>query len=386
MELKKLKDCCKLQGGYAFKSREFVKDGYPIIRIGNIKENKVIVEKNVCYQKEFIKEDKNKQYIIEKGSLLIAMSGATVGKIGIYENNEIALLNQRVGKFICNDNFRMKYLYYWLKYDNTQKKILGKAIGCAQPNISNKQLEELYIPYYNIEKQDEIVYRLDKISQAINNRKETYKKNEELAESKFNMLFGDPIRNTKEFEFKYIKEVATIVSGTTPDTKEQDYWNGDIKWITPAEINEETFMINETSRKITKKGFKESGLKLMPKGTVIFSSRAPIGKTGITNVDMCCNQGFKNCICKKTINNIYLYYLLKINKEYFNSIGTGATFKEISKSVFENVKISIPPIKLQEIFAEFYLEIKEQQNIINQEIIKLEKLLSIRMQEYFKEK
>ena len=103
-------------------------------------------------------------------------------------------------------------------------------------------------------------------------------------------------------------EICKIVSGTTPKTSIAEYWDGDIKWLTPAEIKDDSYTIYDTVRKITLLGKEKSGLNLFPKGTVVLSSRAPIGKVAIAGCDMCCNQGFKNLICSETVYNKYLYW------------------------------------------------------------------------------
>ena len=197
-------------------------------------------------------------------------------------------------------------------------------------------------------------------------------------------MFGNPIINDKKFEFKQIGEVTKIVTGTTPDTNDIENWNGRINWITPAEIKDDTLYVYETQRKISEKGQKSKSLTLMPKGTVIFSTRAPIGKTAIAGNEMCCNQGFKNCICSININNIYLYYVLKNNKIYFNNLGTGATFKELSKRVFEKVKIAVPPITLQNQFSEIVKQIDKQKFEIEKSLKETQELYESLMEEYFK--
>lgn len=142
-------------------------------------------------------------------------------------------------------------------------------------------------------------------------------------------------------------DLCFVVSGTTPKTGNDEYWDGDILWITPAELTEESFIINDTTRKITDKAIKESGLKSFPEGTVLLSSRAPIGKVAIAGKEMYCNQGFKNFICNDELNNEYLYWFLKGKNEYLNSLGRGATFKEISKSIVENIHIPLPELDEQ---------------------------------------
>lgn len=142
-------------------------------------------------------------------------------------------------------------------------------------------------------------------------------------------------------------EVCEIVSGNTPKTGIAEYWDGDIDWITPAELTDETYVIKESKRKITYAAVQKTGLKSFPKGTVILSSRAPIGKVAIAGKEMYCNQGFKNFICSDQIDNRYLYWYLKGNTDYLNSLGRGATFKEISKTIVENIEILLPDIDEQ---------------------------------------
>ena len=139
-----------------------------------------------------------------------------------------------------------------------------------------------------------------------------------------------------------IKDVCVVVSGTTPKSTEKRYWNGTHVWITPAELTEDSFIVSDSERHITDEAVKATGLKPFPKGTVLLSSRAPIGKVAIAGCDMYCNQGFKNLICSESIYNLYLYYFLKSKTEYLNSLGRGATFKEISKGIVEDINIPFP--------------------------------------------
>lgn len=147
----------------------------------------------------------------------------------------------------------------------------------------------------------------------------------------------------KDWEYKKLGEVCEVVSGATPKTNNTDFWGNGYYWITPAEINESTIYVDKTERQITDKALAKTNLRLLPKGTVLLSSRAPIGKVAICGVDMYCNQGFKNCICSDKINNKYLYYFFINKNAYLNSLGRGATFKEISKSIVEKITIPLPP-------------------------------------------
>ena len=178
-------------------------------------------------------------------------------------------------------------------------------------------------------------------------------------------------------------DICEIVSGSTPKTGIPEYWDGDKKWITPAEINEESYIITDSARKLTELGVKKTGLSPFPEGTVILSSRAPIGKVAIAGCEMYCNQGFKNLICSEKINNRYLYWFLKGNTEFLNSLGRGATFKEVSKQIVSNIEINVPSIAQQEQAA---IQLETANAIIRfrkQQLQKLDELVKARFVEMF---
>jgi len=178
-------------------------------------------------------------------------------------------------------------------------------------------------------------------------------------------------------------DICTVVSGSTPKTGVAEYWDGTVKWITPAELNEDSFYITDSVRHITEDGKEKTGLSYLPKGTVILSSRAPIGKTAIAGCEMCCNQGFKNLICSDAVYNEYLYFFLKSKTNYLNSLGRGATFKEISKSIVEKIEIPLPNIEKQH---QIVKELKATRNLIahrKQQLTKLDELIKARFVEVF---
>jgi len=177
-------------------------------------------------------------------------------------------------------------------------------------------------------------------------------------------------------------DICEIVSGSTPKTSVEEYWDGDIKWITPAELTDDSYIIDDTVRKLTELGVKKTGLTPFPAGTVILSSRAPVGKVAIAGCEMYCNQGFKNLICSDKINTKYLYWFLKGNTAFLNSLGRGATFKEISKGIVGNIEINVPDVadqekavvnleKLSEIIKLRKNELKEFDNLIKARFVEM---------------
>ncbi len=178
-------------------------------------------------------------------------------------------------------------------------------------------------------------------------------------------------------------EICEIVGGSTPKSDVAEYWDGDIKWITPAELNEDSYILTDSVRKITALGVQKAGLSPFPKDTVILSSRAPIGKVAIAGCEMYCNQGFKNLICSSVIDCHYLYWFLKGKTEYLNSLGRGATFKEISKQIVAGIEIEVPPIEKQQDIARRFEETKRLISILKQQIQVLDQLIKARFVEMF---
>ncbi|CKJ45610.1 restriction endonuclease subunit S [Streptococcus pneumoniae] len=178
-------------------------------------------------------------------------------------------------------------------------------------------------------------------------------------------------------------EICEIVTGSTPKSSNPNYWNGEYKWITPAEISDDDFIVFDTQRKITKLGIEETGLKSFPTGTVLLSSRAPIGKVAISGCEMYCNQGFKNFICSNKINNEYLYYFFKARKNYLNILGRGATFKEISKSIVSDIEIFLPTYDIQRKQVKVLKKIDKLIYTREEQLIEFEYLVKSRFNEMF---
>lgn len=141
-----------------------------------------------------------------------------------------------------------------------------------------------------------------------------------------------------------IGDLGMVIGGATPSTKKaENYDDGTISWITPKDLADFSGrFISYGERNITKQGLKSCSTKLMPKHTVLFSSRAPIGYIAIANQELCTNQGFKSVVPNDDTDYKFLYYLLKYNKNKIENLGSGTTFKEVSGSTMRGIKVSVP--------------------------------------------
>ena len=264
-------------------------------------------------------------------------------------------------------------------YSNSFWKQVNKNVkGASQVNLNTGWLSNFEIRLPDFSEQTYIVSILDKCKLIIERREEELKKFDNLIRARFVEMFGEGLKDDGKFKLKPISEIGQVVSGATPKTSRYEYWNGDNVWITPAELSDESFVIYDSERKLTYEGVDSCAVTLLPVGTVILSSRAPIGKVAIAGVEMYCNQGFKNIIPRNVVSSIYLYELLKMETEYLKSLGRGATFKEISKQIVENIRVKVPPIELQNQFATFVNHVNKSRLLaISQPQIHIYKTLTL---------
>lgn len=383
-EIKKLGEVATFINGDRGKNypsqNDFVKEGIPFINAGHLVDGSVdFSSMNYISEEKYEKLGSGK---IWNGDLLFCLRGS-LGKKAIVENLDKAAIASSLVIVRCIDIFN-RYLYYYLDSPIVEDLIFQSNNGSSQSNLSAKSVASFPIPIPPLSVQSSIVSELDCINGIIEKKREQLKELDALAQSIFYDMFGDPIQNEKGWEVKKLGEVAEIIGGSTPKTNDASYWNGEYFWITPAELDGRKYFYS-TSRTLTDDGVKSANLQLLPIGTVLLSSRAPIGKVAITCAPMYCNQGFKNIVCSDRLNNEYVYSFLLYNNDYLNSLGTGATFKEISKRVVSEIPIPLPPLSLQQAFAAKIEAIEKQKELVKRSIAETETLLASRMQHYFSE-
>jgi len=151
------------------------------------------------------------------------------------------------------------------------------------------------------------------------------------------------------WETKKLGDIATVISGATPKTGVDEYWDGEIAWATPKDLSKlGQKYIDATESYITEMGYRSCSTVLLPHDSVLLSSRAPIGHVAVNTIPMATNQGFKSLIPnREVLDSNYLYHWLKSQTAFLNSLGRGATFKEISKSIVENIEVPLPPLPVQ---------------------------------------
>lgn len=185
-------------------------------------------------------------------------------------------------------------------------------------------------------------------------------------------------------EYK-IADIADVIGGGTPKTAINEYWNGDIPWLAPRDLTEyEKVYISHGDRFITEDGLRNSSTKLMPKGSVLLTSRAPIGYVAIAQNEICTNQGFKSLVPKQDkCTSEFLYYWIKNSVDYLQQLGTGTTFAEISGSVVKAIDISLPPLEEQKAIAEVLSSLDDKIDLLHRQNKTFEELAQTLFRQWF---
>lgn len=387
--IQKIKDVCTISGGYAFKSNDFTSEGIPIIRIGDIYDNKVNINSGTAFLKEY--NEKLNKFIIERGDILVALSGATTGKFGIYNECVPALLNQRVAKISPGDNIKNRYLYHYM--NKLQDIIYGRALGCAQPNISPNEIGEIDIYVPEISEQDKISKILDKAQELIDKRKEQIEALDELVKSKFIEMFGNPVSNDRGWNKKICKNISSkIGSGATPKGGNSSYKNEGISLIRSMNVHNNKFVDKDLA-------FIDDEQAEKLRNVMIEHNDVLLNITG-ASVARCCivpnefiparvNQHVAIIRCKEDeILTIFLEYQLT-NENYQRllwDIATsgGATREAITKQQIENLELIVPTIELQNKFIDFVKQVDKLKADMEKSLKELEDNFNSLMQRAFK--
>ncbi len=183
-------------------------------------------------------------------------------------------------------------------------------------------------------------------------------------------------------------EIAEIIGGGTPSTEKKEYWDGNIPWLTPRDLTGyKKIYISKGARNISELGLQNSSTKILPKGSVLITSRAPIGYVAIAANSLCTNQGFKSLIPNNNIvSNLFLYYWVKNNIEYLKSVGTGTTFEEISGSVLKEIPILLPPLEEQRAIAEVLSSLDDKIDLLHRQNKTLEAMAETLFRQWYVER
>ena len=357
-EKKKLGDTLLIQrGGSPRPISDYItndKNGLNWIKIGDCSPNSNIITST----KEKIKpEGLSKTREVFVGDLILSNS-MSFGRPYILNINGCIhdgwLLLRNMKKI-----YDLQFLCYILGSEYIIKQYKKLAAGSTVNNLNKDLVSSVIINIPQLKEQEKIAKFITTVDKKIENLKNTITSLENQKKGLLQQIFSQKLRfkdkngnNYPIWEKKKLGDICTIIGGGTPDSSNDEYWNGNINWFTPSEIGKTKF-ISESIRKITEKGLKNSSAKLLPKGTILLSSRATIGEKSILLSSATTNQGFQSLVINKLAFNEFIFYYLDILKNSMIKYSSGSTFLEISKTQIKNINIILPCLEEQTKIADF---------------------------------
>lgn len=337
-----------------------------------------LVDYNNNFQGNFVYIDDHAYNFLSKsklygGEIIISNVGANVGTVFRCPTLPYKMSlapNSIMVKFNENNDF----YFHWLKSRNGQQMIKSIVTGSAQPKFNKTNFRQMLVPVPPIEEQNRIAAILNAIDDKINKNRQINDNLEQQAQSYFQELFVD--NASPEWTTGTISDLGTVVGGSTPSKSKPEYYTeSGIAWITPKDlsINKSKF-VSHGENDITELGLKNSSAAIMPEGTVLFSSRAPIGYIAIAAGEVTTNQGFKSVVPKPEIGTPFVYFFLKNTLPVIEGMASGSTFKEVSGSTMKNVPAVIPDAETLAKFSDFCAPIFEQQRTLEEQNQSLAKL------------
>ena len=330
---KKITDLCDLERGTEPGSAFYIEasdKSIPFLRIGDL-TGKVNAPK-------FVKNDNGNLRTINKNETLITFDG-TPGIVVRGFKGAIAS-GIRVVRNI-KPEVGEDFLFYYLQTQNVQKTIKAYSKGATIIHASTS-IPYIKIPLPSLKIQKQIVERLDKIVEAQKLNNDLIQKSDELFQS---LLHKELDPAGKNWEMKKLSEVGEIITGTTPSTKNSDYWNGEFLWATPTDIKENTFMLVDTPRKLSREGYKKT--RPVPKNAILVTCIASIGKMALAGKEMATNQQINSIVCNKGSDPFFVFFSLQKGKKKLINLGKTTAVPIINKSEFGRIKIPLPPIQTQ---------------------------------------
>jgi type I restriction enzyme S subunit len=303
--------------------------------------------------------------------------------IAMFEKDK-AIMSPAYPMFEVMDKSKLlpQYLMMWFYRSEFDREASYYAVGGVRGSLTWEDFLNMQLPIPSIEQQREIVSEYETISKRIKLNEQIIQNLEATAQTLYHKMFVEGIdkENLPEgWRIGTLGEVGEIIGGATPSTNNPLFWSDNgISWLSPADLSKGEFkFVSKGSKDITELGYKSCSTKMLPKGSILFSSRAPIGLMAITVDELCTNQGFKSIIPKECIGTEYVYYYLHSIKNRIIEENTGSTFDEVSGQSMKEYIAIIPPESLTSRFSMLLKPVLHLQFIKEQENKKLTELQSL---------
>lgn len=351
--------------GSQLHKEDYVADGTPIVTVEHL-GNKMFSEQNLP---RVSNTDKNrlKKYVLKQGDIVFSRVGSVDRCSYVDQKHDGWMFSGRCLRVRPTSEIDSEYLYYYFCLEETKQFVRNIAVGATMPSINTKLLGEVVVTFPELEQQKRISGILSAIDSKIEVNQKINDNLEQQAAAYFQELF---VANANpNWKVGTISDLGTVTGGSTPSKVKPEYYtdNG-IAWITPKDLSmNKSKFISHGETDITELGLKNSSASIMPEGTVLFSSRAPIGYIAISSGEVTTNQGFKSVVPKPEMGAAFVYFFLKHNLPTIEGAASGSTFKEVSGSTMKNIPAIVPDASTLAKFNDFCSPLFEKQKNLEQE-------------------
>ena len=287
--------------------------------------------------------------------------------------------------------FSTEYLYYLLSSKIIYKQYIGMAAGSSVKNLNKDKVSSLMVICPPLPEQRRIAEALSDVDGMISSLEKLVAKYKSIKTACLQQMFpqnGETVPRmrlpgfTGAWEQRKLGDIADIVGGGTPSTGNQSYWDGDIDWYAPAEIADQIYA-NSSQKKITGLGYENSSAKMLPPGTVLFTSRAGIGKTAILTRKGCTNQGFQSIVPHRgELDSYFIFSRTEELKRYGELVGAGSTFVEVSGKQMAVMELMMPPtMREQQTIGDFFQQLDHLITLHQRKLEKVQKIKQGMMQQ-----
>ena len=391
----KMPDVLFFQEGPGVRNTQYTKEGVKLLNVSNLVDGKIDLSTSNRYISEEEAYGKYKHFLCDEGDFIVASSGIKVEyldkKMGFVEKEMLPLcMNTSTIRFKVLDKemLDIKYFMYYLKSEHYKNQVAFHITGSAQLNYGPSHLKKMVIPLIKIEKQHEIVKILDKISNAISNRYQELQLLDELVKARFVEMFGNPISNPLSWEKRTLKEVCVKVNDGTHSSPES-YESGQYKYITAKNIkisgfdfSNITYVSEEIHRPIYNRCNPEIGDVLYIKD----GATTGIAMVNTLEEEFTLLSSVALLKQNRSIMNGYFLTALLNNEDMYKDIRNymgGAAITRLTIAKLNSINVILPPIELQNNFADFVKQVDKSMEIIQKKIDTYQELFDKLMQEYF---
>ena len=275
------------------------------------------------------------------------------------------------------------YLAFFLRSDSFVTWAVSKTAGAKMPRLGTKDLMNAEIPVPNIERQKEIAEKFKKLEQLISLRKQQLAKLDELVRARFVEMFGDPVKNTMDWEIKPLSELGELNRGVSKarPRNSPELLGGPYPLIQTGEVANAKTYITSFNSTYSEKGLAQS--KMWPKGTLCITIAANIAQTSILTFDACFPDSVVGFISRNMTNELFIHYWFSFFQKILDEQASQVAQKNINLKILSELNVIVPPLSLQNRFAAFVERVDQQKQTVQQSLEKLELMKKALMQEYF---